>query len=174
MVKLVNGRGKQGSNSYTVHRLNTPRLGWCQFCFLVVTQALLLALASPFKMSTEESYLQVLRLLQTNPRVNQRGLAEALGISLGKTNYCLKALLNKGLIKVQNFRSSDNKLAYTYLLTPAGIAEKANLTARFLKRKVSEYEALNQEIEQLRQELESSQASLPEVLQPVAPPGVRS
>ena len=125
-------------------------------------------------MSTEESYLQVLRLLQTNPRVNQRGVADALGISLGKTNYCLKALMSKGLIKVQNFRSSDNKLAYAYLLTPAGIAEKANLTARFLKRKVSEYEALNHEIEQLRQELENSQASLPEGAPPVATTGVRS
>jgi EPS-associated MarR family transcriptional regulator len=125
-------------------------------------------------MSTEESYLQVLRLLQTNPRVNQRGLADALGISLGKTNYCLKALMSKGLIKVQNFRSSDNKLAYAYLLTPAGIAEKANLTARFLKRKVSEYEALNHEIEQLRQELESSAVSLPEVTPPVVTTGGRS
>lgn len=125
-------------------------------------------------MSTEESYLQVLRLLQTSPRVNQRGLADALGISLGKTNYCLQALVSKGLIKVQNFRNSDNKLAYAYLLTPAGIAEKANLTARFLKRKVSEYEALNHEIDQLRQELESSQASLPEASPPVATTGVRS
>jgi EPS-associated MarR family transcriptional regulator len=105
---------------------------------------------------TEESYLQVLRLLESNPRVNQRGLAEALGISLGKTNYCLRALMSKGLIKVQNFRNSDNKLAYAYLLTPAGITEKANLTARFLKRKVVEYELLNREIEQLRQELQSS------------------
>lgn len=104
-------------------------------------------------MPTEESYLQVLRLLQRNPRVNQRGLADALGISLGKTNYCLKALMSKGLIKVQNFRNSDNKLAYAYLLTPAGIVEKANLTARFLKRKVSEYDALSSEIQQLRKEL---------------------
>lgn len=125
-------------------------------------------------MSTEESYLQVLRLLQTNPRVNQRGLAAALGISLGKTNYCLKALMNKGLIKVQNFRSSDNKLAYAYLLTPAGIAEKADLTTRFLKRKVAEYEALNHEIEQLRQELENVQESVPETLKPAVSAGMRS
>lgn len=117
-------------------------------------------------MSTEESYLQVLRLLQANPRVNQRGVADALGISLGKTNYCLKALLNKGLIKVQNFRNSDNKLAYAYLLTPAGIAEKANLTARFLKRKVSEYEALNHEIQQLKRELEGAEGIAPDVAKP--------
>lgn len=119
-------------------------------------------------MSTEESYLQVLRLLQTNPRVNQRGLADALGISLGKTNYCLKALMSKGLIKVQNFRSSDNKLAYAYLLTPAGIAEKASLTARFLKRKVAEYETLNYEIEQLRQELEGADG----IIENASKPGV--
>jgi EPS-associated MarR family transcriptional regulator len=125
-------------------------------------------------MSTEESHLQVLRLLQTNPRVNQRGLADALGISLGKTNYCLKALMSKGLIKVQNFRSSDNKLAYAYLLTPAGIAEKANLTARFLKRKVSEYEALNQEIQQLKRELESAEGAAPDVAKPGAVTGVQS
>lgn len=106
-------------------------------------------------MSTDESQLQVLRLLQTNPRVNQRGLADALGISLGKTNYCLKALMSKGLIKVQNFRSSDNKLAYAYLLTPSGVAEKSKLTAEFLKRKLAEYEALQAEIEQLKTEVDN-------------------
>jgi EPS-associated MarR family transcriptional regulator len=106
-------------------------------------------------MSIEESHLQVLRLLQTNPRVNQRGLADALGISLGKTNYCLKALMNKGLIKVQNFRSSDNKLAYAYLLTPSGVAEKSKLTAEFLKRKLAEYESLQAEIEQLKTEVDN-------------------
>lgn len=99
--------------------------------------------------------MQVLRLLQTNPRVNQRGLADALGISLGKTNYCLKALMNKGLIKVQNFRSSDNKLAYAYLLTPSGVAEKSKLTSEFLKRKLAEYELLQAEIEQLRTEIDN-------------------
>ena len=97
----------------------------------------------------------MLRLLQTNPRVNQRGLADALGISLGKTNYCLKALMNKGLIKVQNFRSSDNKLAYAYLLTPSGVAEKSKLTSEFLKRKLAEYELLQAEIEQLRTEVDN-------------------
>ena len=106
-------------------------------------------------MSTEESYLQVLRLLQTNPRVNQRSLADALGISLGKTNYCLKALMSKGLIKVQNFRSSDNKLAYAYLLTPSGVAEKSKLTTEFLKRKLAEYESLQAEIEQLKTEIDN-------------------
>ncbi|MEI6300059.1 MAG: MarR family EPS-associated transcriptional regulator [Betaproteobacteria bacterium] len=100
----------------------------------------------------EENHLKVLRLLVDNPRLNQRDLADALGVSLGKTNYCLKALVDKGLIKIQNFRSSQNKLAYAYLLTPLGIAEKANLTTHFLKRKVAEYESLKHEIEMLKQE----------------------
>ncbi|MES2399998.1 MAG: MarR family EPS-associated transcriptional regulator [Pseudomonadota bacterium] len=105
-------------------------------------------------MSADEALFEVLRVLQANPCINQRTLANTLGISLGKTNYCLKALIGKGLVKVQNFRSSNNKLAYSYLLTASGIAEKANLTARFLKRKVVEYETLSREIEQLRNELE--------------------
>ena len=84
--------------------------------------------------------------------MNQRDLAAALGVSLGKTNYCLKALLEKGLLKVQNFQSSKRKLAYAYLLTPAGVSEKAALTGRFLKRKIEEYELLKAEIELLRQE----------------------
>jgi len=78
-----------------------------------------------------------------------------LGISLGKTNYCLKALMSKGLIKVQNFRSSDNKLAYAYLLTPSGMTEKSKLTAEFLKRKLAEYESLQAEIEQLKTEIDN-------------------
>ena len=100
----------------------------------------------------QEAHFRVLRLLESNPQMNQRDLAAAAGVSLGKTNYCIKALLDKGLIKVQNFKSSKRKLAYAYLLTPAGIAEKATLTQRFLKRKVEEYDALKAEIEQLKQE----------------------
>jgi len=75
-----------------------------------------------------------------------------MGMSLGKANYCLNALIDKGLIKVRNFRNSQNKLAYAYLLTPKGIAAKTRLTAGFLKRKIAEYEALRVEIEQLRKE----------------------
>lgn len=101
----------------------------------------------------EESHLKVLRLLETNPGMSQRDLSDALGVSLGKTNYCVKALLDKGLLKMQNFRNSQNKRAYAYLLTPAGIAVKAELTARFLKYKISEYENLHKEIESLRREL---------------------
>ena len=100
----------------------------------------------------QEAHFRVLRLLEGNPQMNQRDLAAAAGVSLGKTNYCINALLEKGLIKVQNFKSSKRKLAYAYLLTPAGIAEKAALTQRFLTRKMEEYEALKAEIEQLKQE----------------------
>ena len=100
----------------------------------------------------QEAHFRVLRLLEGNPQMNQRDLAAAAGVSLGKTNYCINALLDKGLIKVQNFKSSKRKLAYAYLLTPAGIAEKAALTQRFLTRKMEEYEALKAEIDQLKQE----------------------
>lgn len=104
----------------------------------------------------EESHLKALRLLEANPDLSQRELAQALGISLGKTNYCVRALLDKGLIKMQNFRNSDNKLGYAYLLTPAGIAAKAELTRSFLKVKTREYEILRQEIEQLMRESQST------------------
>lgn len=100
----------------------------------------------------QDTHLKVLRLLQANPRMNQRELAAALGVSLGKTNFCLKALLDKGLLKVQNFQNSKRKLAYAYLLTPAGVAEKTALTGRFLARKMQEYELLKAEIETLRRE----------------------
>ena len=99
----------------------------------------------------QDTHLKVLRLLEANPQMNQRDLAAALGVSLGKTNFCLKALLDKGLLKMQNFQSSKRKLAYAYLLTPAGLAEKTSLTGRFLKRKIEEYEVLKAEIELLKQ-----------------------
>jgi EPS-associated MarR family transcriptional regulator len=100
----------------------------------------------------QDTHLKVLRLLEANPQINQRDLAAALGVSLGKTNFCLKALLDKGLLKMQNFQSSKSKLAYAYLLTPAGLAEKTSLTGRFLKRKTEEYELLKAEIASLQQE----------------------
>jgi len=107
----------------------------------------------------EDVRFRILRLLQHAPHLTQRELAEALGISLGKTNFCIKALLDKGLIKLHNFRASRNKLAYSYLLTPAGVAEKAALTARFLGRKMAEYEQLKAEIESLRQECAAAPAN---------------
>ena len=103
-------------------------------------------------MASSETHLRVLRLLQDNPHLTQRELADALGVSLGKANYCLKALLLKGLIKMNNFSKSENKLGYAYLLTPSGVAAKARLTTEFLRIKMSEYEALRHEIDQLRRE----------------------
>jgi EPS-associated MarR family transcriptional regulator len=101
---------------------------------------------------SEEIHLRVLRLLESNPHFSQRELAETLGVSLGKANYCLKALLERGLIKVRNFRNSHNKAAYAYYLTPEGIRRKAGLTTGFLKRKIVEYEALKREIDALKAE----------------------
>lgn len=101
----------------------------------------------------EDTHLRLLRLLEANPDLSQRDLARALGTSLGKTNYCLNALIDKGLVKVRNFRNNRNKLGYAYLLTPRGIERKATITVHFLKRKMAEYEMLKNEIEQLQREV---------------------
>ncbi len=93
---------------------------------------------------------RVLRVLQDEPELSQREISVRLGVSLGAVNYCLRALIKKGQVKVCNFRSSDNKLRYAYILTPGGIAEKARLTGAFLARKIAEYEVLRAEIEALR------------------------
>jgi EPS-associated MarR family transcriptional regulator len=103
-------------------------------------------------MLNEEVRYRLLKLLEPNPHRSQREVAKELGISLGKVNYCLRALVDKGWIKATNFKNSRNKTAYMYLLTPRGFDEKTRVTARFLKRKVREYEALRTEIEQLRSE----------------------
>lgn len=103
-------------------------------------------------MLTEEVRYKLLKLLGPNPHLSQREVARELGISVGKVNYCLKALVERGLIKATNFKNARNKAAYMYLLTPRGIEEKARVTARFLRAKVREYEALRGEIEQIRSE----------------------
>lgn len=100
-----------------------------------------------------DTHLKVLRVLQAKPHINQRELAAELGVSLGKTNFCLKALLDKGLVKMQSFKRSQNKLAYAYLLTPAGMAQKAELTALFLRRKQQEFVELKAEIDKLQLEV---------------------
>jgi EPS-associated MarR family transcriptional regulator len=100
----------------------------------------------------EDLDFRVLRLLQNKPDASQRELADQLGISHGKMNYCLNALIEKGLIKIGNFQNSQHKLKYVYLLTPAGLAEKAHLASRFLKRKAAEYKQLKAEIDALRAE----------------------
>ncbi|HZV61776.1 MAG TPA: MarR family EPS-associated transcriptional regulator [Methylophilaceae bacterium] len=101
---------------------------------------------------TDEHRYKILKLIESNPSISQRELAQHLGISLGKVNFCLKALMDIGLLKATNFRNNKNKLAYMYLLTPRGIEEKANITVRFLKYKIAEFEALKLEIESLRKE----------------------
>ena len=100
----------------------------------------------------EEARFQILRLLHENPELTQRELGERVGVSLGAVNYCLKALIERGLVKASNFSKSPNKLGYAYVLTPAGIAEKTMLTGRFLARKKAEYEALRAEIDALSRE----------------------
>lgn len=97
--------------------------------------------------------LRVLRILETNPAISQRQLAIELGVSLGKTHYLLRGLLQKGLVKTENLRRSDNKLTYLYLVTPHGIAEKLRLTRDYLAIKEREYESIRREIAQLRKEI---------------------
>jgi EPS-associated MarR family transcriptional regulator len=94
----------------------------------------------------------LLKILEANPSLSQRDLAKRLGISLGKVNFCLKALVKKGCLKINNFRNSENKLAYIYLLTSYGAEEKAHITVRFLKFKIQEYEQLRAEIKVLKRE----------------------
>ena len=104
----------------------------------------------------DAAQLALLRLLEEQPELSQRELSVALGLSLGKTHYVLHALLDKGLVKVRNFRRNDNKMAYAYLLTPAGLSEKVNLTRRFLARKEAEFEQLQAAIATLRAELDEA------------------
>ncbi len=103
----------------------------------------------------EDTHFRILRLLHENPEWSQRELASAVGVSNGGMHYVLSALVEKGLIKLGNFTSAQDKRRYAYVLTPKGISEKAAITRRFLARKVSEYEALRAEIESLRQEVGS-------------------
>jgi EPS-associated MarR family transcriptional regulator len=103
-------------------------------------------------MLTDEYRYKILKLVEAKPEISQRELAKDLGISLGKANFCLKALIEIGLLKATNFRNSQNKLAYMYLLTPSGVEEKSKITLRFLKIKMREYELLKQELKVLVEE----------------------
>lgn len=105
-------------------------------------------------MLTDEYRAKILKKLQEDPQISQRDLARDLGISLGRANYCLRALMDKGLIKANNFKNNRNKKAYMYYLTPRGMAEKARATARFLEVKVAEYEALQREIDNIRRDMQ--------------------
>ena len=105
-------------------------------------------------MLDETTHYSLLKTLEENPGLSQRDLAKKLGVSLGKINYCLNALVEKGNLKINNFRNNDNKLAYAYLLTPRGVEQKARMTVQFLKHKMQEYERLKAEIEELQKEAE--------------------
>ena len=105
---------------------------------------------------TDETRYRILKLLEADPHASQRKIANELGISLGRVNFCLQALIQKGLIKANNFRNSSNKRAYLYLLTPKGIEAKAIVTAQFLKIKLAEYESLKRELEDLQREARKS------------------
>ena len=99
-------------------------------------------------MENNQDYLNLLRKIKNKPESSQRELAEELGFSLGKLNYCLKALKNKGLIKISNFTKNPKKINYIYVLTPKGISEKTKLTINFMKRKMKEYDELKKEIDE--------------------------
>jgi EPS-associated MarR family transcriptional regulator len=105
--------------------------------------------------SADEHVMKALSVLEKQPVLSQRQLAKALGVSLGKTHYILNSLIDVGLVKVSNFKRSDNKLGYAYLLTPQGFVEKAKVTRRFLSRKHREHKALEQQIADLTKEVES-------------------
>jgi len=104
-------------------------------------------------MLTNEYRYKLLSKLNADPSISQRKLASELGISLGKVNFCLKALVDVGLIKVENFRNSQNKSGYLYLLTPKGIEQKANITKKFLMAKIEEHDCLAKEIAEIQQSL---------------------
>ena len=110
--------------------------------------------ASPGPVMQESIKYKILKNIADNPQITQRQIARELDISLGKANYCLQALIEKGFVKVENFRRSNNKKGYLYKLTPTGLDEKAQVAVRFLKMKMQEYEEVKTEIEQLRKETE--------------------
>ena len=111
-------------------------------------------------MSKQELEYKVLKLLENKPNLTQRQLAEELGVSLGKTHYLVKSLIDVGWIKLHNFQKSENKWGYAYLLTPKGIVEKSIITSRFLKRKQTEYNQSRKEIEQLKKEVKNQAQSI--------------
>ena len=108
-------------------------------------------------MNKLELEYRALKLLEQQPDMTQRQIAEELNVSLGKTHYLIKSLIDVGWVKLDNFQRSDNKLGYAYLLTPSGIIEKAVITAQFLKRKQQEYSELQLEIQQLQEEIKQNQ-----------------
>ena len=112
----------------------------------------------PHLMNNKDIHLDLLRKLESNPEYTQRELSKEMGVSLGKVNYCMQKLIEKGWVKLMNFSHNPNKVGYVYLLTPRGIEEKARLTFAFLKIKLEEYEMLKNEISTLKQDAEKLQS----------------
>lgn len=110
------------------------------------------------KLNDEISY-KILKRLEENPDMSQRQLAEEMGVSVGKINYCIKALIQVGLVKMANFARSNNKAGYAYVLTPKGVSEKAQVTKRFLSNKINQYEKLRREIAVLKSEIQNDSRS---------------
>ena len=110
--------------------------------------------------ANEETLYRLMKAIAANPQASQRDLAREMGVSLGKVNYCLKGLVEKGMVKAHNFRKNDNKRAYAYYLTPRGMREKAVVTARYLARRLEEYERIKREIEQLSAELQGKHSEV--------------
>ena len=108
----------------------------------------------------DETHYQLLKLIEANPEMSQRELANAMDVSLGKVNYCLKAVIARGWVKVKNFTKNPNKRAYAYYLTPIGFEAKAKVTVRFLMQKIGEYETLRKEIKHLREEISATGSSI--------------
>ncbi len=146
----ANESGKAPILLFCVHNrpefaLTSALGGWCNAHCSTVERT---------HMADDSTHYSLLKTLEDNPSLSQRDLAKRLGISLGKVNFCLNALVEKGFLKINNFRNSNNKLAYAYVLTPRGIEMRAKMTVRFLKYKVQEYERLKAEIEDLTREAE--------------------
>ena len=117
----------------------------------------------------DEIHYKLLKVLEETPDVTQRELAARLGISLGKANYCLRALMGRGWVKMDNFRRNPNKMGYVYLLTPCGIEEKARFAVRFLRHKLNEFDALKAEIDRLQLEVENSAGNESDAKHPAGP-----
>ncbi len=115
--------------------------------------------ADPESLLSQEAHYRLLKALENNPSISQRELSRTLRMSLGKVNYCLKALISKGLVKARNFRNSQNKMAYAYVLTPRGLKSKTEVTVAFLKRKQKEIKTIQSEIDQLREEVKAMNSS---------------
>jgi len=104
------------------------------------------------KKKNEQDFLNILREINKDSDLSQRDLAKVIGLSLGKVNYCLNALKNKGYIKIKNFKNSKDKIKYLYVLTPQGITEKTKLTIQFMKRKMAEYDVLKKDLQKKKKE----------------------